>query len=339
MFFSIIIPTYNPRQFLPTLLSSIVTNECIDDIEIIISDDCSTESFKDICNQFPQCHFKFITNDKHYGFPRVGRENGAQAASGEWICFIDQDDYFTNGIFDNLKSNIIDNNFHNCVITKIYKKTLQEQFLNMDYPWELTHGKFYEKIFWQQYNIHYPEVKYCEDSCIQSIIECTLINNNLESNILDTFSYVWVERADSVSYSNSVEYLVDSFMDFLHGGFVNFVDNFISQNILSEKQIEWYTNTIIIQFIRMYFEFQTLYIKPIEIEVIPKELLICFKKALYAFLNKINLSEKQLITKIENEYAEIYNLTRHANYAGNEIHLIEKQSLYDFIKLLKLLEE
>jgi glycosyltransferase involved in cell wall biosynthesis len=48
MFFSIIVPTYNPRKFLPKLLDSIATNKILDDIEIILSDDLSTEPFDDI---------------------------------------------------------------------------------------------------------------------------------------------------------------------------------------------------------------------------------------------------------------------------------------------------
>ena len=47
MFFSVIIPTYNPKKYLNNILESITKSDCMDDIEVIISDDCSTEDFSD----------------------------------------------------------------------------------------------------------------------------------------------------------------------------------------------------------------------------------------------------------------------------------------------------
>ena len=63
MFFSIIIPTYNPNTCLTKLLESIDSNYCIDDIEIIISDDCSTESFDDLLTPFSHLNIRKIVND------------------------------------------------------------------------------------------------------------------------------------------------------------------------------------------------------------------------------------------------------------------------------------
>ena len=89
MFFSIIIPTYNPKKYLNKLLNSIIKNNCLNEIEIIIVDDQSEEDFSDILLQYPKCHFKVIKNDHHYGFSRVGRQTGSEHAQGKWMVFAD----------------------------------------------------------------------------------------------------------------------------------------------------------------------------------------------------------------------------------------------------------
>ena len=48
-FFSVIIPCYNSRKTLPTLLESIVKQKMdYYDIQVVISDDCSTENYQDV---------------------------------------------------------------------------------------------------------------------------------------------------------------------------------------------------------------------------------------------------------------------------------------------------
>ena len=65
-FFSVIIPTYNPKEFLPRLLESIKHNDCLDKIEVIISDDCSTEPFDDVLEKFPEIHFNIISFNSYF---------------------------------------------------------------------------------------------------------------------------------------------------------------------------------------------------------------------------------------------------------------------------------
>ena len=333
MFFSIIIPTYNPRQFLPILLNSIIKNKCLDDIEIIISDDCSTESFEDVLGQYPQCHFRCITNDKHYGFSRIGRENGAQAARGKWICFADQDDYFINYCFDTIKDLIQQNDYHNYITTNAYRKTLDNEFIPVNNSWSLTHGKFYERSFWINYNIHYPEVKYCEDSNLQSMLECLIINNNLPIVNLPLFTYVWVARADSTSLGNGPIFFVKSFPDYLRGELITYVDAYVSQEDLTPEADQWYRDIIITQLIGVYFEFQMLYLKHINFSDFDSILRI-IKPIIDKLLNKINLSYEELEREIEEEYMSPYNEIR-ASLFSYELFFIERQSLYDWLQSVK----
>ena len=52
-FFSIVIPCYNSRKTLSTLLNSIIAQQMsYNDIQVILSDDCSTESYQDIVDKY-----------------------------------------------------------------------------------------------------------------------------------------------------------------------------------------------------------------------------------------------------------------------------------------------
>lgn len=325
MFFSIIIPTYNPHNYILTLFNSIITNQCINDVEIIIADDKSDEDLSYILSLYPQCNCKIITNDKHYGFSRVGRENGRQQAQGKWICFIDQDDYLLNGVLDNIKTYIENNNIMNYISTNIYQQLTNNEFKHNVHPWSLTHGKFYERAFLEQYNIHYPNVQYCEDSNWQSLVECILINNHLSAAYYDLNTYVWVEHDDSQSHSNQAEFFFNSFIDFIQGEFVNFIEGFIINT--DQNADEWYINKIISQLFEIYFQFQMLYIKSFNFPEIPFNFYSEIKKALIIFLNKTQLTQEDLLNLIENNYAVVYTQIRNELIFEGQLFLIEKDSL------------
>ena len=62
-FWTVCIPCYNPDDRLDNLLQSIVNQNCSDDIEVIVIDDCSTEDFQPILDKYKDKLFikKYVT--------------------------------------------------------------------------------------------------------------------------------------------------------------------------------------------------------------------------------------------------------------------------------------
>lgn len=91
--FSIIIPVYNVEQFLERCIYSII-NQNYSNYEIILINDGSTDKSGSICDRLAQ----EIRNLKVIHINNAGvsnaRNNGIQASSGEYIIFMDSDDYW-----------------------------------------------------------------------------------------------------------------------------------------------------------------------------------------------------------------------------------------------------
>lgn len=105
MRFSIIIPVYNTSKYLSACIDSVLTQE-FDDYEIILVNDGSTDDSYDICNRYALKNSKihFISQDNK-GIS-VARNNGVAAASGEYLIFLDSDDYLYNNCLNLLNSEI-----------------------------------------------------------------------------------------------------------------------------------------------------------------------------------------------------------------------------------------
>ena len=83
---SIVIPTYNASGFMPGLLDSIF-KQAVDDMEVIIVDDCSTDNTVEIGGRYP---IRIIEMEKNGG-PAKARNRGVEAAKGDIIFFLDSD--------------------------------------------------------------------------------------------------------------------------------------------------------------------------------------------------------------------------------------------------------
>lgn len=89
---SIIIPTYNEENYLPQLLKSIKDQD-FSDYEVIVADAESTDRTREIAESYG-------CNVVKGGSPAVGRNNGAKAANGEYLLFLDADVILTDGYLE-----------------------------------------------------------------------------------------------------------------------------------------------------------------------------------------------------------------------------------------------
>ena len=93
VYLSVIIPVYNTEKYLKRCLDSIV-NQSFKDMEIIIVDDCSSGNCFEIAEEYKRKYrnIKYIRNSENLG-SAWSRLNGLSEAVGEYIHFVDSDDW------------------------------------------------------------------------------------------------------------------------------------------------------------------------------------------------------------------------------------------------------
>lgn len=136
MTFSVIIPVYNVENYLHECVDSIVNQTC-QDFELILIDNGSTDSSGKICDEYvvkyPNVRVKHL-------MPNImasgARNEGQALAKGDYILFIDSDDYYIdNKVFEKLKEKSLGNPdailFNN---VEFYEKTetFGKKLYNMD---------------------------------------------------------------------------------------------------------------------------------------------------------------------------------------------------------------
>ena len=100
--FSVIIPVYNTEKYLKKCIKSVLDQKH-DKTEIILIDDCSTDGSLKVCNYFKNNpSVKIISHKKNLGVS-ISRNDGIRAAKGEYVLFLDSDDYFYSGCLKNIE--------------------------------------------------------------------------------------------------------------------------------------------------------------------------------------------------------------------------------------------
>lgn len=92
MMFSIIIPVYNSAKYIRRCLDSIIA-QSYQDWECILIDDGSSDDSGAICDSYSVQDSRFKVIHKQNGGASSARNIGIEKSSGEWICFVDSDDW------------------------------------------------------------------------------------------------------------------------------------------------------------------------------------------------------------------------------------------------------
>jgi glycosyltransferase involved in cell wall biosynthesis len=96
---SIVVPVYNVEQFIEKCLDSI-RGQTFTDFEVICIDDGSTDISGKICDKFHLIDRRFKVIHQENAGVSSARNRGIDEASGEWIAFVDPDDYISSDYYE-----------------------------------------------------------------------------------------------------------------------------------------------------------------------------------------------------------------------------------------------
>lgn len=212
---SIIVATYNVEKWLPKCIDSLL-EQTYGNIQLILVDDGSTDGSGKICDEYAEQDSRVeAVHQKNGGLSRA-RNAGIELASGDFLCFVDGDDFCEKDMLQIAMENfnndidVVAFGFYINSKKKIAKKNrLSRNFdeaLNLYIAGELnvsTWGKIYRKHVFD--NIRFPEGKLFEDMWIfPKITENRIL-------VLNKALYHYVQRENSIT---SVKFR-SQHMDFL----------------------------------------------------------------------------------------------------------------------------
>lgn len=98
---SVVVPVYNVEQYLSRCIYSLL-NQTLQEIEIILVDDGSPDRCGAICDMFSEQYPHIITIHQENGGLPSARNTGIQVARGEYLGFVDSDDWVCETMFEEL---------------------------------------------------------------------------------------------------------------------------------------------------------------------------------------------------------------------------------------------
>lgn len=105
---SIIVPIYNAEKQLRRCIDSIL-NQIYEDYELLLVDDGSTDGSGEICDMYTQKDNRITAFHKKNGGVSSARNIGLDYAKGDWVSFIDSDDYVNNNFLSDFISDVTEN--------------------------------------------------------------------------------------------------------------------------------------------------------------------------------------------------------------------------------------
>lgn len=121
MIYSVIIPIYKVEQYLQKCIESIL-NQSFSDFELILVDDGSPDGSPKICNRYAELDNRVKVIHKQNGGLVSARNAGIKVAAGDYICYVDGDDWIDRSLLETVYCEAIEPYNPDMVIFGIVKK-------------------------------------------------------------------------------------------------------------------------------------------------------------------------------------------------------------------------
>ncbi len=111
---SVCVAVYNSASYLPRCFDSII-HQTYDNLEIILVDDGSTDESGSVCDEYAASDERIRVIHKKNGGLYTTRNTGIEAAHGDYICFLDGDDYIERDMYEQMLAALLTDDADICV--------------------------------------------------------------------------------------------------------------------------------------------------------------------------------------------------------------------------------
>lgn len=222
---SVIIPVYKVEKYIEKCIQSLL-DQTYENFEALVIDDGSPDSSIAIAKELVGDDTRFIFFEKENGGQGSARNLGLDHTKGEYIAFLDSDDYYNNEYLSVMLKEIIADNADVCIcnirnVTKngeelsVRKNNLHLYIENKDYL--MAHG-FISNFMWDKLFDASCFECFRFDSSIRTYEDVHLLFRVLYGKKItstDELLYNYVQRPDSTVHSLSKTYIEDRYKGYL----------------------------------------------------------------------------------------------------------------------------
>ena len=222
---SVIVPVYNVEKYIERCLESLV-NQTLQDIEIIVVNDGSKDGSEDIIKRYLKSYGKMIKYvTKQNGGLSDARNYGMKYATGEYIAFLDSDDYVDVTIYEKMYNKAIEENcdFVECdFIWKYDNKEVQDygelykdNHEMLERARVVAWNKLIKRTLLEQINITFPKGLWYED--VEFFYK--LVPHIKKFGFVKEYLIYYVQRGDSIAKTQNertkeIFYVLDNVIDY-----------------------------------------------------------------------------------------------------------------------------
>ena len=209
---SIIIPIYDVERFLDRCIQSVL-KQTYTNIEIILVDDGSHDNCPQMCDKYALNDKRIKVIHKKNGGLSSARNAGLKIATGEWIGFVDSDDWIEPNTYEEAITAALENTVdvvqwnlipfddtHEKQIQYLYESGIYKikELNTMHWILNTAYTKLYAKYLFDEYQFQYPDgVSIIEDICVSYRVFCKISKLYF---INKTF-YHYYHRTDSILHT------------------------------------------------------------------------------------------------------------------------------------------
>lgn len=293
MVFSIIVPAYNIENEIEKCINSII-NQSFKAIEIILINDGSCDNTGIICEKISKKDNRIRVVHKENEGLSATRNNGIDLAKGEYLIFIDGDDYIEPDSLEKFYESIKNNKHPDLLITRIkqvYSDSIKYMDENLTFA-KLNTKQDYIDLIFNKSNNTWPSVRYIARKEFIKNFSLEFAEGYLHEDIDWTFNLFLYAESFAVNkhyWYNHIKTRDESITSNISGQNIIDVIELVAKNINKIKEVSLNNNTKKIMSLRLV-------------------------NSLYAILNyfpKANEDEKKRIIKLLKKNNEIL---KHAKY-------------------------
>lgn len=210
---SVIVPVYNVEKYLANCLDTLV-KQTLDDIEIIVVNDGATDSSPRIIKEYADKYSNIIALDKPNGGLSDARNYGMPYATGEYIGFVDSDDYVDYDMYERLynKAKEADYDVVECDLHHVFPdgtidtevgERIQDKKQMLMMGRSVVWNKIYKRDWLLEIGVIFPK------GCIYEDVEfyCMLVPSIRTYAYVDAASIYYVQRGDSINNKQTLKTL------------------------------------------------------------------------------------------------------------------------------------